>query len=330
MSHTTLAKQGGEYWLQLPDAGQTKLTPGRYYLMVVSEGRNLPDPGTIGSSAVSYRLKHLGEAPVGDLGTLPVAGEAAMAGAYDSGEVKLHRFTVPEGTLALEVRLEDRTGNPWLAVAKGEVAPNLGYYYYYWHECYGFSGGGSGQRSSNLITIPNPEPGVYSVAVVAAETLWLITQSYSTVLLSRLSSHRGEPTHSQVQQSWTWAKQALAWTVPSVLALLLAPTTWLQALLGLEYGSLTRWWWYLAPGILALSWSNVLIHHFTALGQVRVSFFSSVGSALLTMLGLAYAMDAGGVEGVALGWSLVLVLNAAAVGGYFLNRYRSYLWPPSG
>jgi peptidoglycan biosynthesis protein MviN/MurJ (putative lipid II flippase) len=110
----------------------------------------------------------------------------------------------------------------------------------------------------------------------------------------------------------------------------LAPTTWLQALLGLEYGSLTRWWWYLAPGILALSWSNVLIHHFTALGQVRVSFFSSVGSALLTMLGLAYAMDAGGVEGVALGWSLVLVLNAAAVGGYFLNRYRSYLWPPSG
>ncbi len=172
--------------------------------------------------------------------------------------------------------------------------------------------------------------GVYSVAVVAAETLWLITQSYSTVLLSRLSSHRGEPTISQVLQSWTWAKQALAWTVPPVLALLLAPTTWLQALLGLEYGSLTRWWWYLAPGILALSWSNVLIHHFTALGQVRVSFFSSVGSALLTMLGLAYAMDAGGVEGVALGWSLVLVLNAAAVGGYFLNRYRSYLWPPSG
>jgi hypothetical protein len=50
----------------------------------------------------------------------------------------------------------------------------------------------------------------------------------------------------------------------------------------------------------------------------------------LTLLGLAYAMDAGGVEAVALGWSLVLVLNAAAVGGYFLNRYRSYLWPPSG
>jgi O-antigen/teichoic acid export membrane protein len=172
--------------------------------------------------------------------------------------------------------------------------------------------------------------GVYSVAVVAAETLWLITQSYSTVLLSRLSSHRGEPTHSQVQQSWTWAKQALAWTVPAVLVLLLAPTTWLQALLGHEYASLTSWWWPMAPGILALAWSNVLIHHFTALGMVRVSFFSSLGSALLTLLGLPYAMDAGGVEAVALGWSLVLVLNAAAVGGYFLNRYRSYLWPPSG
>ena len=85
----------------------------------------------------------------------------------------------------------------------------------------------------------------------------------------------------------------------------------------------------MAPGILALSWSNVMIHHFTALGKVRVSFYSSVLSALFTVLGLAYALRLQGVVGVASWWSLVLVLNAVAVGGYFLNTYRSYLWPPS-
>ncbi|NBW32586.1 MAG: hypothetical protein EBR22_01370 [Cytophagia bacterium] len=172
--------------------------------------------------------------------------------------------------------------------------------------------------------------GVYSVAIVAAETLWLITQSYSTVLLARLSSHRGEPTGSQILQSWVWAKHAFAWTVLAVIGLLLLPSTWLEALLGLEYAAMTSWWWSMAPGILGLSWSNVLIHHFTALGMVRVSFYSSAGSALLTALGLGYAMDLGGVVGVASWWSLVLVLNAMVVGGYFLNRYRSYLWPPSG
>ncbi|MFM9143175.1 MAG: lipopolysaccharide biosynthesis protein [Bacteroidota bacterium] len=171
--------------------------------------------------------------------------------------------------------------------------------------------------------------GIYSVAVVGAETLWLITQSYSTVLLARWSAHRGEPSTAMVQQSWRWSLQALAWTLVAVSGLLGFPDAWIRGILGPEYTVLGRWWWYMAPGILALSWSNVLIHHFTALGRVRVSFYSSVFSALFTVVGLTYALRVYGVEGVASWWSLVLVLNAFAVGGYFLNTYRSYLWPPS-
>ncbi|MFZ9680603.1 MAG: lipopolysaccharide biosynthesis protein [Bacteroidia bacterium] len=171
--------------------------------------------------------------------------------------------------------------------------------------------------------------GLYSVAVVGAETLWLITQSFSTVLLARWSAHRGEPTEVMVQQSWKASLQALAWTLIAVVGLLSVPDPWITSVLGAEYAVLGRWWWFMAPGILALSWSNVMIHHFTALGKVRVSFYSSVLSALFTVLGLAYALRLQGVVGVASWWSLVLVLNAVAVGGYFLNTYRSYLWPPS-
>jgi hypothetical protein len=154
-----LAKQGGEYWLQLPDSGQTTLAAGRYYVMVAGEGQNPPNDYTIGTGDISFTLAHLGEAPVVDLGTVPAEGSVTSDGSYDAGEVKLHRFTVPAGTAALEVRLENRVGAPKFGVRRGEQAPGVwgfyGYSFGHWAD----------QESESLATIPNPQPGVYSVAV---------------------------------------------------------------------------------------------------------------------------------------------------------------------
>ena len=61
---------------------------------------------------LSAMLHSLGNASAADLGVLPGAGEKTQAGSYDAGEVKLYEFEVPIGVLAMEVRLEDRVGNP--------------------------------------------------------------------------------------------------------------------------------------------------------------------------------------------------------------------------
>jgi len=177
-----------------------------------------------------------------------------------------------------------------------------------------------------MITMLGPaELGIYSVAVAVAEGAWVITQSYSTVLLSSLSSHQGPAGVDLLRRSWRWSMQALVWTVLPMGVLVCLPVSWLNGVLGPSYEPVHGLWIALAPGVLALAFSNVLVQHFTALGKVKVSFVSSWGTALLMVAGLGEAMQMAGAEGVAWWTSAVLVLNALGVLAYFRKSGLAYL-----
>ena len=195
-----------------------------------------------------------------------------------------------------------------------------------------------------LETLGQVPLGVYSVALVVAEALWMISRSYSTVLLASLSVHadskHADSKHADskyadseqadaVRRTWRWSWRALGWTALGLLPLLLLPASVVQALLGQDYGDLPLLWLGLAPGILALSHSNVLVHHFTGLGSMRVAFVSSLGSAVLAWSGLSFALQQGGLVGLAWWSSGVWVVNAVLVAAYFWMQYRPYLWPTS-
>ncbi|MCC5808421.1 MAG: hypothetical protein JJU00_18985 [Opitutales bacterium] len=169
--HVQLDKLGGEFFTQLPRSGQTMIDPGTYYLMVVSEGQNPISASRIGTGAIDYMLENLGVSPVGDLGELPMSGALSQAGSYQSGEVRLHQFTVPEGLMGLEVRLEDRVGSPRMAIRRGTAAaPTLGIDGGFWSGVgiYGYFSGWTSNKlgeSYTLLTEGNPAAGVYSVVV---------------------------------------------------------------------------------------------------------------------------------------------------------------------
>ena len=169
------------------------------------------------------------------------------------------------------------------------------------------------------------ELGIYSVAVVVAEGAWVITQTYSTVLLSSLSAHQGPPDEHQVRRSWRWSFQAFLWTLLPVVVLFLIPIKWLSLVLGSSYIPVHGLWIALSPGILALACSNVLVQHFTALGRVKVSFFSSWGTALLILFGMAPAFHFAGAQGIAWWTSLVLVANTVGLLAFFRMTYKAYL-----
>jgi O-antigen/teichoic acid export membrane protein len=169
------------------------------------------------------------------------------------------------------------------------------------------------------------ELGIYSVAVVVAEGAWVITQTFSTVLLSSLSAHQGPPDEHQVRRSWGWSLQAFLWTLLPVVVLLLIPIKWLSLVLGSSYTPVHGLWIALSPGILALACSNVLVQHFTALGRVKVSFFSSWGTAVLILCGMVPAFHFAGAQGIAWWTSLVLVANTVGLLAFFRMTYKAYL-----
>lgn len=177
-----------------------------------------------------------------------------------------------------------------------------------------------------MIAILGPsELGIYSVAVAVAEGAWVITQSYSTVLLSSVSAQHGTRGQDWSRRSWRWSMQALSWTVLPMGILICLPVSWLQGVLGSSYEPVHRLWIALTPGVLALACSNVLVQHFTALGKVKVSFVSSWGTALLIVAGVGPALQIAGAEGIAWWTSAVLVLNTLGVIAYFRKSCRAYL-----
>jgi hypothetical protein len=121
-----MKKIGDEQFLLLPSPGQSYLPSGTYYLAAISEGANASAVDEVGADPSQFTLTSLGEAVVENLGEVGEIGIAdiVVSGSLAGGEVKLHRFTVPPGTLNVEARVEASNGFPVIALNGGMWAPD--------------------------------------------------------------------------------------------------------------------------------------------------------------------------------------------------------------
>ena len=156
-----LQKAGNENYLLLPVPGQTTIPGGTYYAAVVSEGMN-PSGNRIGSNVCAFTLTSYGPLLYTNLGAVsPV--EIVQSNFLEGAETKIYQFTVPAGTPAIEVRLEDRVDAnvPYMHLRSDFRAP-------YSHYSEGGNGGESYQwYSDRLITLPNLASGLYTLNLQA-------------------------------------------------------------------------------------------------------------------------------------------------------------------
>lgn len=165
-----MQKAGPERYVMLPPSGEDYLVEGDYYLAVVGEGANPPDGNTIGAGTSSGVLTSVGALPVANLGAASLGGLNQPV-SLEGGQVKAYQFTVPPGTASLEVRLDNRVGNPWMSLVESARLPSppAAYGYSWWaYTLYGFDGGTGGTVHDHILTLANPAPGTYSVCVRAS------------------------------------------------------------------------------------------------------------------------------------------------------------------
>lgn len=164
-----MQKIGDEQFLLLPPGGQGSLSGGTYYLAVVSEGDGALDKSHVGEFPSSATLTSFGEAPVTYLGQ---AGSADLVetNSLSGGEVRLYRFSVPAGLRTLQARLENRIGNPVLALKAGSWPPDPGAASTpLLADPYGNEGGEppGGDVKATFLPVVNPVQGEYTIAVKA-------------------------------------------------------------------------------------------------------------------------------------------------------------------
>ncbi|MGN6385792.1 MAG: hypothetical protein ACTHMT_06085, partial [Verrucomicrobiota bacterium] len=166
-----VTKGGDEIFLLLPQSGFTNLTEGTYYLAVISEGQS-PQPGSIGFDTSDFTITSLGSAPVRNLGQLGFT-DIVETNSLIAGDSQIYQFSVPAGTLGMEARLENRSGNPVMVLRQGTSTPypgaGLGIVS---SETYGNEGGETSAIyvHPTLINIGSPSNTVYTLVVKARQT----------------------------------------------------------------------------------------------------------------------------------------------------------------
>ncbi|MEY4568901.1 MAG: hypothetical protein RLZZ398_340 [Verrucomicrobiota bacterium] len=158
-----MQKAGPERYVMLPPHNQDIIPAGDYYIAVISEGVN-PDVYTVGSGTSSGTLTSVGPLAITNLGAASAAG-ITQAVSLAGGQNKAYQFTVPAGTASLEVRLDNRVGNPGLNLNLGSRPP--------YANGYGIEGGTQAPgwvHDDNILTVSNPTPGIFSLLVRAENT----------------------------------------------------------------------------------------------------------------------------------------------------------------
>jgi hypothetical protein len=168
-----MQKAGNEQYVLLPAAGQSNIVAGTYYLLVASEGMN-PSYPYLGTNFSSFVLTSFGVESVSNLGPTS-ATDILTTNSLQGGENAFYQYSIPPGVPAVEVRLDNVTGGPYMTMATGTnvVQPNYNY---------GYDGGvGYSWSSPTIITLPNPTPTNYSLTVQASYLAGLIPDAIYTV-----------------------------------------------------------------------------------------------------------------------------------------------------
>jgi len=182
-------KVGNEHYLLLPQAGQSSIPAGTYYVGVVSEGVNPDDSNSeIGTDTSSYALSS-GSLPVTDLGTVGATDLLVTNVVLESEDVAAYHFVFPPSTniMGMEVRLQNRVGNPGMTLLEPDTGIATPYEYGRsapYGNGYGVEGGqGWDWYGLNLITIPNPTATSYSLAVKALGISGYVDAAYDLRVL---------------------------------------------------------------------------------------------------------------------------------------------------
>jgi len=160
-------KAGNEHYVLLPGGSATNLVAGTYYLAVAGEGLNPALATRIGTDSSSYVLTSLGSLVVSNLGNVGPA-DLVRSDALAGGESRFYNFNVPSNTLAVELRLENRVGNPMMVLVTNASLPDPGGVLSGAKDLYGNDGGvNPHDATTNIITVANPTNGLFTVAVKA-------------------------------------------------------------------------------------------------------------------------------------------------------------------
>lgn len=169
--------------------------------------------------------------------------------------------------------------------------------------------------------------GVYANSTSLIESIWIISGAAAPIVLSHMANDPGKEKNAELVLFI--AKLSFFVSLLCVCLLYLFPNELFIWLLGEEFASTKKLMLYLSPGVLAISFSSILSHYFSGLGQQKVQLLANSSGLLCTLL-LSYPLiRMYHLQGACLTATIAYCVQAMVLMVFYLNSTKlniSNLW----
>lgn len=172
--------------------------------------------------------------------------------------------------------------------------------------------------------LPIGQVGIYGLAVNLGETLWGVTRSVSTVILPIASAAGDKKEMFTFTNQVTRISFALITLFSLTLALISKPLIILVFGPGFVASSVALLW--LLPGVAIFSVSNILANYLAGVGLVEKNIYSSIVSAIITIVLDFWLIPRIGINGASIATSLSYI-TFTSMTLFFYSRYTGSSWP---
>lgn len=158
--------------------------------------------------------------------------------------------------------------------------------------------------------------GIYSIILYAAEAIWTLAKSLSVVLYARVAN--SDKTQEKRGLTQQYSLYSMAFSAGACLLIFCIPQSFFESILNRSLGSFSEAFKWMIIGIIANSYSIIVAHYFSGIGQYIKNMYASAIGLIGTAIIGASLIPSLNTTGAAIGASIAFLLQAV----YFFLAYK--------
>jgi O-antigen/teichoic acid export membrane protein len=165
--------------------------------------------------------------------------------------------------------------------------------------------------------------GLFSVAIVVSESIWLMAKSITTVQYSKIVNLND--INQSVELTKKSAKISFYSTLSMLIVLAIIPASLFGFVFGKDFSSIKQLLFLLMPGILSIAVSNVYGHFFAAINQMKVLILKSAIGLVFTVVLSVILIPLWGLYGACIVTSVSYLSSSAYL--FYVFKKSSSIMP---
>lgn len=162
-------------------------------------------------------------------------------------------------------------------------------------------------RLSYYLLESKPDVGLYSTASSLIESVLIITNSITPILLSRIAI--SGKNNSSIRFTLIFAKLCFMFSIVAIFILYLIPNSVFTFLLGDSFQTSKELMLQLSPGIVFLSFSGIISHYFSGIGNLKMVSFYNFFGFLTTLILAPWLIKEMGIQGAVITTNLAYFIT---------------------